>query len=52
MSKITGIVRKMDGMGRISIPSEYRNVLKLKSNDWLEIKLDGNKMILKKVQRR
>lgn len=47
MSKVTGVVRKMDGTGRIIIPSEFRRVLKLKGNDWLEIKLNGKQIILK-----
>ncbi len=38
----TGIVRKIDDLGRIVIPAEMRRVLGIKEGDELEITLDGN----------
>lgn len=46
--KNTGIVRKIDELGRIVIPKEIRNVLKIDSYDDLEIYVDNNSIILKK----
>ena len=46
--KNTGIVRKIDELGRIVIPKEIRNVLKIDSYDDLEIYIDNNTIILKK----
>jgi len=38
----TGIVRKIDDLGRIVIPAEMRRVLGIKEGDELEISLNGN----------
>lgn len=38
----TGIVRKIDDLGRIVIPAEMRRVLGIQEGDQLEISLDGN----------
>lgn len=38
----TGIVRKIDDLGRIVIPAEMRRVLGIKEGDELEITLDGD----------
>ena len=38
----TGIVRKIDDLGRIVIPAEMRRVLGVQEGDELEITLDGN----------
>ena len=46
--KSTGIVRKIDELGRIVIPKEIRNVLSIHSNDDLEIFIDNMKIVLKK----
>ena len=47
--KATGIVRKIDLVGRIVLPMELRKVMNLKgSEDALEIFTDGDKIILKK----
>ena len=46
--KNTGIVRKIDELGRIVIPKEIRNILKIDSYDDLEIYVDNNSIILKK----
>ena len=46
-----GIVRPIDKMGRVVIPKEYRNDLKVENDvDSFEISLEGDKIILKKFQ--
>lgn len=46
--KSTGIVRRVDELGRIVIPIELRRTLDIKEKDSLEIFTDGNQIILKK----
>lgn len=46
--KTTGIIRRIDQLGRIVIPKEVRKILKIKDNDSLEIFLENNNIILKK----
>ena len=46
--KSTGIVRKIDILGRIVIPKEIRNRLNIDENDNIEIYIDENMIILKK----
>lgn len=46
--KSTGIVRKVDELGRIVIPMELRKTLDIKEKDPLEIYTDGEKIILQK----
>lgn len=46
--KNTGIVRRIDDLGRIVIPKEIRNVLKINNSDELEIFIDNNMIVLKK----
>lgn len=50
MNKNTGIIRKVDELGRIVIPIEIRNSFKIYEKDSLEIYVDGDKIILKKYQ--
>lgn len=49
--KSTGIVRKIDELGRIVIPKEIRNVLNIQCNDDLEIYVDNYNIILKKYEK-
>ena len=49
--KNTGIVRKIDELGRIVIPKEIRNVLSIHSNDDLEIFIDNANIVLKKYEK-
>lgn len=44
----TGIIRKLDDLGRIVIPKEFRNKLNLNNNESVEMELVGNTVILKK----
>ena len=46
--KATGIVRRIDDLGRIVIPKETRDVLDLHDGDPMEIFLDGEQIILQK----
>ncbi len=50
MMKSTGIVRKVDELGRVVIPIELRRTLQIEEKDALEIYVDGEKIILKKYQ--
>lgn len=50
--KSTGIVRKVDELGRVVIPIELRRVLDIEVKDALEIFTDDDKIILKKYQPR
>ena len=46
--KATGIVRRMDELGRIVIPKEIRRNLKIRQGDALEIYIERDALILKK----
>lgn len=46
--KSTGVVRKVDELGRIVLPSELRRVFAIREGDELEISVDGEKVILEK----
>lgn len=46
--KSTGIVRKVDELGRVVIPIELRRTLGIEQKDALEIYVDEDKIILKK----
>ena len=48
--KSTGIVRKVDELGRIVLPIELRRTLDIAEKDSLEIYMDGPSIILKKYQ--
>lgn len=49
--KSTGIVRKIDELGRIVIPKELRRSFDIKDDeDALEIFVDGNTIVLKKYE--
>jgi len=48
--KATGMVRKVDGLGRISIPIELRRKLKINFKDDLEILVDAEKVVLRKYK--
>lgn len=48
--KSTGIVRKVDQLGRIVIPVELRRNLDIDLEDPLEIFVDGDLIVLKKYE--
>ena len=46
--KTTGIIRRIDDLGRFVIPKELRKSLRIKNGDSLEIFVDGEDIVLKK----
>lgn len=48
--KSTGIVRKVDELGRVVIPIELRRTFDIEEKDALEIYVDGEHIILKKYE--
>ena len=46
--KSTGIVRKVDELGRIVLPIELRRTLDIAERDALEIYVDGTSIVLQK----
>ncbi|WAA13999.1 AbrB/MazE/SpoVT family DNA-binding domain-containing protein [Fervidibacillus halotolerans] len=48
--KSTGIVRKVDELGRVVIPIELRRTLGINEKDALEIYVDDDKIVLKKYK--
>ncbi|MBS6474889.1 MAG: AbrB/MazE/SpoVT family DNA-binding domain-containing protein [Clostridiales bacterium] len=37
MKNIVGLVRKMDGLGRVTIPKELRDIFDLNAHEYVEI---------------
>lgn len=50
MMKSTGIVRKLDELGRIVIPKEIRKKLNIEQKDPIEIFIDGTSIVLSKFE--
>jgi transcriptional pleiotropic regulator of transition state genes len=50
MIKSTGIVRRVDELGRVVLPIELRRTLDISERDALEIYVDGEKIILRKYE--
>ncbi|BCN28734.1 AbrB/MazE/SpoVT family DNA-binding domain-containing protein [Anaeromicropila herbilytica] len=48
--KSTGIVRKLDELGRITLPIELRRTLGVGERDPLEIFVDEDRIVLKKYE--
>ncbi|MFJ6264224.1 AbrB/MazE/SpoVT family DNA-binding domain-containing protein [Lysinibacillus xylanilyticus] len=48
--KSTGMIRKVDDLGRVVIPKELRRTLGIDNQDPLEIFTDGNKIVIQKYQ--
>jgi len=48
--KSTGIVRKVDELGRVVIPIELRRTLCIEEKDALEIYVDSDRIILRKYE--
>lgn len=49
--KSTGIVRKIDNLGRIVLPVELRRTLNMSIKDPVEIFTEGNQVILQKYEK-
>ena len=45
--KTTGVIRRIDELGRIVIPKEIRKNLRIKNGESLEIYLENDSIILK-----
>ena len=48
--KSTGIFRRIDSLGRFVLPKELRKSLDINQNDYLQIFLEGDTIVLKKSQ--
>lgn len=48
--KATGIIRKVDELGRVVVPIELRNKLNINVKDEVEIYVDGSSIVLKKFE--
>ena len=48
--KNTGIIRKMDKLGRIAIPHELRQILQFHEREKIEIFVEKGQIVLKKYQ--
>jgi AbrB family transcriptional regulator, transcriptional pleiotropic regulator of transition state genes len=46
--KSTGVVRKIDELGRVVLPSEIRRVFGIHEGDELDISVEGERVILEK----
>ena len=46
--KATGIVRRIDDLGRVVIPKDIRRTLRLREGDPLEIYIDNDSVIFKR----
>lgn len=52
MKLATGIVRRVDELGRVVIPKELRKQLNIEERDPIEITCDGSSIILQKYENR
>lgn len=48
--KSTGVVRKVDELGRIVLPSEIRKILDINPKDAVEFFMDGDRIVIQKYQ--
>ncbi|MBQ8828301.1 MAG: AbrB/MazE/SpoVT family DNA-binding domain-containing protein [Clostridia bacterium] len=48
MLKSTGVVRKLDELGRVVLPIDLRRRMEITERDSMEIFTDGNMIVLKK----
>lgn len=48
--KATGIIRRIDELGRVVVPIELRNKLNINVKDEVEIYVDGSSIVLKKFE--
>lgn len=46
--KSTGMIRKVDDLGRVVIPAEMRRMLEINEQDELELYVEDDKLILQK----
>lgn len=48
---VVGIIRKLDALGRITLPREYRRYLELNIGDEAEMILEENEIRIRPVKR-
>lgn len=48
MKKATGIVRRIDDLGRVVLPKELRRVFNINTGDAVEIFVTGDEIVLRK----
>lgn len=48
--KATGIIRRVDELGRVVIPIEIRNQFEIVEKDQIEIYVDNSSIVLKKYE--
>jgi transcriptional pleiotropic regulator of transition state genes len=48
--KATGIIRKVDEVGRVVVPIELRSLMGIENGDYVEIFTENEQVILKKYQ--
>ena len=48
--KSTGLIRRMDELGRVVIPIEIRNQFNIVEKDTIESYVDGSSIVLKKFE--
>ncbi len=48
--KSTGMIRRLDELGRVVIPKEIRKKLEIGEKDPIEIYVDGRSIVLKKIE--
>lgn len=48
MKKATGIVRRVDDLGRVVLPKELRRVFNINTGDAVEIFVTGDEIVLRK----
>lgn len=52
MKTNTGIIRRIDELGRVVIPMEFRKILEINTSDFMEISMEGEQIIVNKYQNR
>ena len=45
----SGIIKKIDSLGRVTIPITFRRILQIEDNEELEISLSNNQIIITKL---
>jgi len=48
--KATGVIRRVDELGRVVLPCELRRVMHINERDALEVFVDADKIVLKKYE--
>jgi AbrB family transcriptional regulator, transcriptional pleiotropic regulator of transition state genes len=47
---VQGIARRIDDLGRLVIPKEYRKIFGIEVGDFLDMTLSGDSIVVRKVQ--